>query len=216
MSKSFEDNNLINKTINNLQQNNFEVFLAENLADAHKIFAEEILAKINIQSASYGDSITMHKSGALETLKQRTDIEFIDTFSHNDSWRDQIKNRKRALTTDLFLTGTNAITAKGQLVNLDMIGNRVAALTFGPRYVVLFVGINKIVENLDDAFTRIRTIAAPLNAKRHENLVTPCQKTGKCMDCKSPQRICNSWSIIEKSYPAKRIKIILINEELGL
>jgi len=148
-------------------------------------------------------------------LRNKDSIEFIDTFDESDSWKDQINKRKKALTADLFLTGTNAITKKGQLVNLDMIGNRVAPLAFGPRNVVLFIGKNKIVNDLDEAMNRIRTISAPLNAKRHEDLKTPCQKTSICCDCKSPQRICNTWTITEKSYPKNRVKIILIDEELG-
>lgn len=97
-----------------------------------------------------------------------------------------------------------------------MIGNRVSGITFGPRNVVLFIGINKITLNLEEAMHRIRTIAAPQNAIRHEGLRTPCHQTGICTDCNSPDRICNVWTITEKSYPAGRIKIILINQELGL
>jgi hypothetical protein len=115
----------------------------------------------------------------------------------------------------MFLTGTNAITIKGQLVNLDMIGNRVAGIAFGPKKVIIFVGVNKIVETIDEAMTRIKSIAAPMNAIRHTDLKTPCQKTGKCMECNSPHRICNTWLITEKAYPQGRIKIIIIDEKLG-
>lgn len=209
-------NNLdFDKIIKQLEINNFEVFPAQNIQAAKHIFENKILKNLKISSISYADSITMHKTGILNDLRNIDSIEFIDTFDDDDSRKDQINKRKKALTADLFLTGTNAITEKGQLVNLDMIGNRVAPLAFGPRNVVLFIGKNKIVKNLDEAFNRIRTISAPLNAKRHKNLKTPCQKTGICSDCKSPQRICNTWTITEKSYPKNRIKIILIDEELG-
>lgn len=205
----------INKIIKQLEINNFEVFLAKNIQSAKDIFENNILKQLKFSSVSFGDSITMRKTGILDVLRNKDSIEFIDTFDESDSWKDQINKRKKALTADLFLTGTNAITKKGQLVNLDMIGNRVAPLAFGPRNVVLFIGKNKIVNDLDDAMNRIRTISAPLNAKRHEDLKTPCQKTGICCDCKSPQRICNTWTITEKSYPKNRVKIILIDEELG-
>ena len=89
-------------------------------------------------------------------------------------------------------------------------------IVFGPKQVVLFIGINKITEDLEAAMQRVRTIAAPRNAMRHEGFRTPCRKTGVCMDCNSPDRICNVWSITEKSFPAGRIKIVLIREELGL
>ncbi|WP_363320269.1 LUD domain-containing protein [Plebeiibacterium marinum] len=107
------------------------------------------------------------------------------------------------------------MTESGYLVNLDMVGNRVAPLALGPEHVVLFIGTNKIVKDTPEAFHRIKTIAAPLNAKRHTNFKIPCQTTSICHDCKSNQRICNSWVITEKSFPKHRIKIILINQELG-
>lgn len=205
----------IDKIIKQLEINNFEVFRAKNIQSAKHVFENDILKHLKLSSVSYGDSITMHKTGILDVLRNIDSIEFIDTFDKGDSWKAQINKRKKALTSDLFLTGTNAITEKGQLVNLDMIGNRVAPLAFGPRNVVLFIGKNKIVKDLDEALKRIRTISAPLNAKRHDDLKTPCQKAGVCSDCKSPQRICNTWTITEKSYPKNRIKIILIDEEHG-
>jgi L-lactate utilization protein LutB len=205
----------LQKVIRQLKQNNFDVFYAENRQSARDIFENEIVKKLPIASASYADSITMQKTGALDLLRNTHSIEFIDTFNPDDSWKERIIKRKRALTVDLFLTGTNAITEQGQLVNLDMIGNRVAALTFGPEYVVLFIGRNKIVKDRDEAFQRIKTIAAPMNSRRHPNFKLPCQKTGICQDCHSPQRICNTWTITEKSFFSHRIKIILIDEDLG-
>lgn len=122
---------------------------------------------------------------------------------------------RRALLSDLFLTGTNAVTSCGRLVNLDMIGNRTAAISFGPKKVVLFVGQNKIVPDLASAIDRIKNHAAPLNARRH-GFNTPCAKSGRCHDCTSGQRICNSWSIVDKCFPVGRIKIILIEGEYRL
>ena len=209
-----DDENLP-KVIKQLERNNFEVFYAENALAARILFENQILNKIAFSSVSYADSLTMQSTGILDLLRSQNSIKFIETFDNNDSWETRIRQRRKALDVDLFLTGTNAITENGQLVNLDMIGNRVAALTFGPQNVVLFIGKNKIVKNLDEAFKRIKTISAPLNAKRHENFKTPCQKTGICTNCRSPQRICNTWTITEKSYPPRRIKIILIGEKLG-
>lgn len=204
------------QVIKRLEHNNFEVYFAGNTAGARDIFRTKILDKILISSASYGDSATMMATGALEMLKQRRSINFIETFDPADSWETKIAKRREALNVDLFLTGSNAITEAGQLINLDMIGNRVGALTFGPRYVVVFAGRNKIVKDLDAAINRIKNISAPLNAKLHTKFKVPCQTTGICSDCSSPDRICNTWSIIEKSFPANRIKIIMIDEDLGL
>ncbi len=206
---------ILDKTKKQLERNNFEVFISQSLEEAYKIFIEVILPQLNAKSVSFGDSITMHQTGVIEYLKNCEKYEFIDTFNSENSWREQIIQRKKALTADLFLTGTNAITESGYLINLDMIGNRVAAITFGPRNVVLFVGKNKIVQDLDSAFKRVKEISAIVNSKRHKSLKLPCQIKGVCSDCHSPQRICNTWTITEKSYPKNRIKIILINEELG-
>ena len=106
------------------------------------------------------------------------------------------------------------MTETGQLVNLDMIGNRVGALTFGPKNVIILVGRNKIVPDLDEAMFRIKNYAAPVNTMRLDKK-TPCAKTSFCGDCKSPDRICNTWTITEKSFPKKRVIIILINKDLG-
>jgi hypothetical protein len=100
-------------------------------------------------------------------------------------------------------------------LKLDMIGNRVGGVIFGPKFVVIMVGRNKIVSNLEAAMDRIKNMAAPANAIRHAKN-TPCAKTAYCVDCKSPDRICNIWTIHEKSYPKGRIKVLLINRDLGL
>jgi hypothetical protein len=126
-----------------------------------------------------------------------------------------IERRRRALLVDLFITGTNAITECGKLVNLDMVGNRVAAIAFGPKNVVILAGRNKIVPDIAGAMSRIMDYAAPINAIRHE-FKTPCVATARCSNCKSPQRLCNTWTITERSFPKGRIKVVLINEDLGL
>ena len=115
---------------------------------------------------------------------------------------------------DLFITGTNAVTEEGRLVNLDMMGNRVAAMMWGPKTVLLIIGRNKICGDLEEAMVRIKTYAAPVNTMNLDKK-TPCRETGVCQDCKSPDRICNYWTIIEKSFIKNRIKIILVNEDLG-
>jgi len=205
----------IDDTIKALRNNGFYVWFAKDKAEAEKVFCDEIFSAANPKVVSWGDSLTLHSLGIIPKIREMEGVELIETFGEDLTWREQIYNRKKALSSDMFLTGTNAITVKGQLVNVDMIGNRVAGIAFGPRNVVIFVGINKIVANLDEAMDRIKSTAAPKNAIRHKELKTPCQVTGKCMDCNSPQRLCNTWTITEKSYPVGRIKIVLINEELG-
>ena len=114
----------------------------------------------------------------------------------------------------MYITGTNALTYNGHLINLDGMGNRVAALTFGPKYVVLLIGRNKIVPDLEKAISRIKEYSAPVNTVRLGKN-TPCAKSMQCEDCNSPERICNTWTITEKSNPPKRVKIVLLNTEIG-
>jgi L-lactate utilization protein LutB len=203
------------KAIESLKRNGFDVWFVNNKAEASQLFWDSIFYEINPSTASWGDSLTLNTLEIIPKLRQLEGVQLIETFGEQLSWREQINNRKTALSCDMFLTGTNAITTKGQLVNLDMIGNRIAGIAFGPRKVVVFLGINKIVETIDEAMTRVKSKAAPMNAVRHTDLKTPCQKTGKCMDCNSPHRICNLWLITEKAYPLGRIKIIIIDEQLG-
>lgn len=199
-----------------LSKNNFDVFIAEDGHHARTIFFKDIFPGIEIETVSWGDSITFLSTGILDKLRENKKISVIETFADNISREEIIERRRQALLVDLFFTGSNAVTENGQLVNLDMVGNRVGALTFGPKHVVLFIGRNKIVAGLAQAMERIKTIAAPANAIRHTGLKTPCIKTARCLDCNSPDRICNTWVITEKSFPKNRIKIILVNEENGL
>jgi L-lactate utilization protein LutB len=198
-----------------LETNNFEVFLADNRAEAKKIVQEEILPKTGAKTVSWGGSMTFTATGLYDALKSAAGLEVLDTFDKSKSSEEKLELRRQALLSDLFITGTNAVTEDGMLVNQDMIGNRVGALTFGPRHVVIMVGRNKIVSDLDEAMWRIRNYVAPINAMRLDKK-TPCVKTSYCEDCKSPDRICNTWTITEKSYPKGRVKVVLINEDLGL
>ena len=207
---------IIEQTIKSLERNHFEGYFANDRQEAKNIFFNEIFDKIKPTTISWGDSETMKATGILPEIEQHPECILIRTFQDGYSRAQKTYWRRQALHADLFVSGTNALTCNGQLVNVDMVGNRVAGITFGPEHVVLFIGTNKITDNLEKAMERIRTIAAPLNAIRHPHLHTPCQKTQTCMNCQSTDRLCNTWTITEKSFPQKRIKIILINEPLGL
>jgi L-lactate utilization protein LutB len=197
-----------------LEANNFEVFLVENVAEAHKIVLEEILPKLGAKSIAWGGSLTFGATGLYEVLKDNAGLNVIDTYDRSIPLEDMLERRRNALLVDLFITGSNAITETGELVNLDMIGNRVAAIVFGPKNVIVLAGRNKIVPDLDEAIFRVKNYSAPVNAMRLDKK-TPCAETSYCEDCKSPDRICNAWSIVEKSFPKGRIKVVLINESLG-
>jgi L-lactate utilization protein LutB len=199
-----------------LENNNFEVFLADDPKGAKNIIIEEILPEINVKSVSWGDSLTLYSTGVLDVLQKNSNLLVIRTFDETASREERLERCRQALLVDLFFTGTNALTETGKLVNLDMVGNRVAGIIFGPTHVIITVGRNKIVSDVEDAMNRIKDYAAPINAIRHSNFTSPCRKTSYCMDCKSPDRICNTWTITEKSFPKGRIKVVLINKDLGL
>jgi L-lactate utilization protein LutB len=197
-----------------LEANNFEVYLSDSAAEAESLVLDAIIPATKPASVAWGGSMTVVAAGLYSGLKGRTDIEVLDTFDKKIPAEEMLERRRRALLVDLFITGTNAVTEAGQLVNLDMIGNRIGGITFGPRHVVILVGRNKLVPDLEEAFFRIKNYVAPVNAMRLD-MKTPCVKTSFCEECKSPNRICNTWTITEKSYPKGRVKVVLINEELG-
>lgn len=198
-----------------LESNNFEAYLAENIAEAKNIVLEDLLPKAKAKTVAWGGSMTFIATGLYDVLKKKKGVQVLDTYDKAISREESMERRRQSLLVDLFITGTNAVTETGMLVNLDMIGNRVAALTFGPKNVIVLAGRNKIVPDLEEAMMRVKNIAAPANTMRL-GMKTPCAKTSYCEDCKSKDRICNHWTITEKSYPKGRIKVVLINEDLGL
>lgn len=202
-------------TQDKLENNNFEAIVVQSAKEAAQFVMEKVLPESKAQSVSFGGSMTLNSTGLLDSLAGVEGLKVISPNVPNISFEEKIEIRRQALLVDLYLTGTNAVTETGLLVNLDMIGNRVGALTFGPKKVVVVVGRNKIVPDLETAMYRIKDYAAPTNAMRL-NCKTPCVKTSECADCNSPGRICNTWTITEKSFPKDRVTVILINEELGL
>lgn len=197
-----------------LTANGFAAHLVSDIKGAKDLVLDHLIPELNPASVSWGGSQTFLATGLYTELKERKDFTVLDTFDKGISKEEGLARRRQALLVDLFLTGTNAVTESGVLVNLDMIGNRTGAITFGPLNVILFVGRNKIVPDLATGMERVRGYAAPVNTRRLEKK-TPCAKTSRCMDCKSPDRICNTWTITEKSFPAGRIHVVLINADLG-
>ncbi|MFP4169214.1 MAG: lactate utilization protein [Desulfonatronovibrionaceae bacterium] len=199
----------------NLVDNNFEAQVVRDGDEARQLVLETIIPQTNPGVISWAGSATFKDCGLYRALSEQTQITVIDTYKKEESREQVIETRRKALLSDLFILGTNAVTENGALVNLDMIGNRTGALTFGPKHVVVLAGRNKVVPDIEAAASRIKNFAAPANAMRLEKK-TPCAKTGECEDCQSPDRICNVWTISEKSFPKGRIKVVLINKDMGL
>ena len=179
---------------------------------------------------SQGDSVSLEQVGVISELRKRNQIRFIDPFETDaDGVRLKLELRwekkREALFSDIFLTGTNAVTLDGKLVNIDGTGNRVAAMIYGPKKVIVVAGVNKIVKDVNEAVERIHNIAASINAKRHilkHNTPQlgdlPCVRTGRCVDCNHDWRICRYTVIIEGAMiqDRGRINVVLVGEELGI
>ena len=159
-----------------LEKNNFEVHLAVSREAATALVLETLLPRIAPRSVSWGGSKTLVQTGLYDRLKANEALTVLDTFDPALSSDEKLERRRQSLLVDLFVTGTNAITANGHLVNLDMIGNRIAALTFGPRSVVVLAGRNKLVADLEGAWERIKAYAAPVNAMRLHRCLPGLQK----------------------------------------
>ena len=190
----------------NLENNNFEVHIAQTAEAAKDMALTEIIPPLNAKSVSWGGSMSFVGTGLFHALKDNPDLEVLNTFDKSLPVEEMLDLRRRSLMVDLFITGTNAVTEAGHLVNLDMIGNRVAAIMWGPKNVLLIIGRNKICGDLEDAMFRIKNYAAPVNTMNLDKK-TPCRKTGICHDCSSPDRICNYWTITEKCFSKGRKRI---------
>lgn len=174
-----------------------------------------------------GDSTSMRQLGTLEVLRERG-IRIINPFEPKredmdmkEYRQERERSRKETIRSDVFLTGTNALTQDGRLVNVDAVGNRVGGMFWGHPLSVIIVGRNKIVRDLDEAFHRIRNVIAPthfhirasLGGRKRE---TPCVATGECNDCRAKDRGCNIFTVIESKPSQTHLNIILVNQDLGL
>ncbi|GMA97317.1 lactate utilization protein [Pelosinus sp. IPA-1] len=193
-----------------LNKKHFKASYVETLEEAKDKLIEMIEEGASV---AIGGSTTLSEMGLIDILRSGK-YKFFDRYQDLPFDPDIVEIHRKSLTADFLLTGTNAITKSGELVNTDCTGNRIAPMIFGPKNVVIVAGVNKIVDSLDDAFKRIREIA-PMNAKRikHE---TPCVETGTCVDCDCKKRICNFTTIIHNGIKFEgRIKILIIADEVG-
>ena len=161
-------------------------------------------------TVTVGGSMTLFEAGVIDLLRNGN-YNFLDRYAEG---ADIQGIYEAAFTSDVYLMSSNAITENGELYNVDGNGNRVAALTWGPKSVIIVAGYNKIVKDLDEAAARVKDIAAPANATRL-GCETPCTKVGHCMECTSPKRICATTVICGRQRVQNRIKVILVGEELG-
>lgn len=201
---------MIDETISSLKKSGFSVTLYPNQAKAKDAILN--LAK-PFKTIGIGGSITIRQMGLPEALKRKEHILF-DHWQGGLTKEDITVIRRKQLTSELFLTSAAAITADGQILNTDGIGNRTGAMCFGPTKVIIVVGVNKIVSDIERAILRRKEIAGPKRAKSL-GLDTPCVKTGRCQDCDHPQRICRITVILHRRPALTDVNIIIINEDMG-
>lgn len=194
-----------------LERRNFLPIICRDLNEAKDRAIELIESN---KSVAFGGSITVEQSGIIESLYQR-EQKMIDREKTN-TLEERHQVMKQALTADYFLTSINGITEDGELVNVDSVGNRVAAITYGPDKVLAFVSMKKVYGDLDTTLEMVRKNTAPLNAHRLGLEKTPCIKKGNCGDCLQAECICNTIVITRRSMIKDRIIIFLIIEEVGL
>ncbi len=200
----------LGKAVEKLQAHGFKAVFVK----AKESAAEEIWKHVSRgQNIGIGGSLTIRDMGIADQLRAKGHTVY-------DHWKPGLSKeeisgiRKSQMTCDVFLSSVNAVTMNGELVNIDGIGNRVNSISFGPGKVILVAGVNKIVEDVQEAIKRIKNVAAPLNARRL-NIDVPCAKLGSCVDCNSPNRICRVLTILERKPSLTDIHVILVGEELG-
>lgn len=200
----------IEKTVEALKANKMKPYYAENSAAACEIVRELIKEDKLITS---GGSMTLKDCGVIEMLNEEFGGVYLDRSAGKNA--DEVGEiMRRAFVSDTFLTSSNAITEEGELYNVDGNGNRVSAMIFGPKQVIVVAGENKIVRDLKEAVERVESTAAPKNTVRLEKN-TPCAKTGKCGHCRSEDRICCSYVTLAQQRVPDRIKVIIVGEKLG-
>lgn len=194
----------------NLKKHGFDAHFAASTGDARALILDMIQP---FETFGFGGSDTTRSLGIIEILTAGNKI----IYDHNIKdlpFEEALTNRKEQGRCDCFFCSANAISLTGEIVNVDGVGNRTNAMSFGPRKVIIVAGMNKIVADLDGAIRRIREVAAPMRAKSL-NMPTPCAETGICVDCNVPMRICNITTILHRKPILTDISVVLINEELG-
>jgi hypothetical protein len=199
-----------NILVKNLRSRHFDAYYCAN--------KEEALAKAlelipEGASVGWGGAMSAQQIGLMDAVRSGNYRALDRETCNTPEEREQMGYA--CLGADVFLTGANGLSMDGEMVNIDGTGNRVAAIVYGPKSVLVIAGMNKVVDTLEDAVTRARTVAAPMNQQRF-GLPNPCTVTGTCADCKSQTCICNQILITRNCRPVGRIKFIIVGEELGM
>lgn len=208
--KETRNKQLGERLVKKLEQRHYEAYYCPTAQEA----VEKALSLIEENSTiTWGGSMTIRDAGLIKALYEAGKYNLLDRETLTDR-AEIMEMYRQAFYADVYLTSANAMSEEGEIVNIDGNGNRVAAITFGPKKVIFMIGLNKVCGTLEAAITRARSTAAPINAARFD-INTPCHTDGCCHDCHSPQCICNYIHVMRNSYPALRHTVILIGEEAG-
>ena len=199
------------KVVKNLRKNGFKAKYLATAGEAKDTFLSLIPEGVTVAIAG---GQTLEQIGVRPYLLQSGKFHIINPGEPGIDAKEALARRKKTLTADVMVCGTNAVTENGLLVNVDGWGQRVAGMIFGPDKVIIGAGMNKVVEDIPDAWQRLRRIARPMNNIRYGSK-NPCTDTGFCADCNNKTRICNYFTIMERSFILDRIHVILIGEDLG-
>ena len=195
--------------IRNLKRRNMEGFYCMTAAEAVQKVSSLIA---DGSSVTWGGSMTIRDIGIPQALKQRGTLEVLDRDELTDR-SEVVKIYERAFSADVYLSSANAISEDGVIVNIDGNGNRVAAITWGPKRVIFVIGMNKVAQTVEAALSRARSTASPTNAARFD-IQTPCQVDGVCHNCNSPESICNYVHFLRNSPHGKHM-VVLVGEDFG-
>ncbi len=206
--KQLRNEKLGAKVVKAMESRHFEAYYCGTKEEALKK-ALELIPEGSV--VAWGGSVTMNEIGLSEALHSGN-YQLIDRDAAPPEERRKLM--RQGLLADYFISGANAVSEDGEIVNIDGMGNRVGAIVYGPDHVVIIAGMNKVAKTLEDAVKRARTIAAPINKQRFGG-TTPCAKTGSCGDCKAEDCICCQMLVTRVCRPAGRIKVILVGEDLG-
>ncbi|QIB27966.1 lactate utilization protein [Caloranaerobacter azorensis] len=207
---SFVIEKRVERTIQNLEKNNMHGYFVQNEKKAIEKIKELIKEG---DTVAVGGSLTLFEIGVIDFLRNGK-YNFLDRYREGLTSEDIKELYRKSFSADVYFTSSNAITEEGELYNVDGRGNRVAAMIYGPDKVIVVIGVNKIVKSIDEAIERNRQLAAPANTKRL-NKKTPCAEVGYCMNCTSPDRICNQYVLIKRQMQKGRIYVIIVNKNLG-
>lgn len=200
-----------NLLVENLKKRHFDAYYCDTKKDA---LAKALELIPEGASVGWGGALSAGQVGLQEAVRSGN-YHAIDRESCVTA-EEKEQAAKDCMFADFFITGANAMSLDGQMVNIDGMGNRVSAIVYGPTNILVIAGMNKVCDDLESAVIRARTVAAPMNKQRFPNNNTPCEHTGACADCKSESCICNQILITRHCRPVGRIKFILVGEELGL